>query len=292
MVKDYRSNLFLVPDDHVAALKDYWRNQIKDFESRGLPEDAVQARRQMARVRGLDFTSSELDASYTKVAKRAIRERQAGYVSIGAALAMTFGPDLWEWARSGSLPSQATSRWVRAGATMGSGAAASYALTKIAKGSWQGGWKGNVIVGSVLVVTNGYFEAQEYGGVGQALTNPNYYCRMSGSVGGTTLAIVVFAPVSTAATAVTAAASLYFPPLLPCAQYIGAGAGVIASAGAYVFGSAATESTTRWCIESINPQILHEDEKKMVAQVQADLAEKIRNIQTAPAISFSPEISQ
>ena len=285
MVKDYRSNLFLVPDDHVAGLKDYWRNQIKDFESRGLSEDAVQARRQMARVRGLDFTSSELDASYTKVAQRALRERQAGYVSIGAALAMTFGPDLWEWAWTGSLPSQATSRWVRAGATMGSGAAASYALTKIAKGSWQGGWKGNAVVGSALVLTDGYFEAQEYGGVGQALTNPNYYCRMSGGVGGTTLAIVVFAPVSEAATL----AAIETGPFAP---FIGGGVGVLASAGAYMIGSVTSEASARWLVEKISPETLHQTEIKMVAQVHDDLVEKMRAIQTAPTISFSPEISQ
>ncbi len=45
MVKDHRSNLFLVPDDHVAGLKNYWSKRIGELNSQGLVEDALLAHR-------------------------------------------------------------------------------------------------------------------------------------------------------------------------------------------------------------------------------------------------------
>jgi len=274
MNADHRSNLFLVPDDHVDGLKEYLRREIKDRESRGLPEESIQARKQMARVRGLGFTTSQLKASYNKAVESVIRERQAGYVSVGAALAMTFGPDLRDWIYTGSLPSRATSRWERAGAVTGTRALTRYVLTRISDGSLQGTWKGNALVGTTMLLTDVLFEIQDYGGFKQAFTNPDYYCIMTGKIGGSTLAIATFAPVAEFTTAV----SIETGPLL--APIIGLTAGTVSGIGAYMVGLVASEDCVRLCLDKVNPDLLHRAEKNRIADVKDDISKQISNIES------------
>ena len=279
MEADHRSNLFLVPDDHVDGLKEYWRREIKDRESRGLLEEAIQARKQMARVRGLGFTTSKLTASYNKAVERVIRERQAGYVSLGVAIAMTFGPDLWDGIYTGSLPSQATSRWARAGAVTGTGALTSYALTRISDGAWQGTWKGNALVGSTMLLPDVIFEVQDYGGFKQAFNNPDFYCIMTGKIGGSTLAMATFTPVAWYTTAWSIETG-------PWAPIIGGTAGTAASVGAYMLGSMASENCVRAILDKVNPDLLHRAEKNRIVDVKDDISKKISSIKTGYPLSI------
>lgn len=272
MVKDHRANLFFVPDDHVAGLKNHWRDQIEASKARGQNEDALQASRQMARVRGLGFSSGELDADFSRSARYVLRERQAAYISIGAAMAMTVGPDLWSWASTGSLHPQALSGWARSGAVMGAGATATYSLKYVANGSWRGMWKGNALVGSALVLTDTFFAVQDSGGAGEAFSNPEFYYRLSGNISGTALAFGVGGPVALWTTGLAVETG-------PFAPAIGGAAGFISGGLAYLAGSIGGESATRSIVQAINPELLIGADKKMVAEVRQELATRIAAIQ-------------
>ncbi len=272
MVKDDLSNLFLVPDDHVAGLKDYWRKKIHDLDQRGLDEEKREATRQMARVRGLGFTSGALDSDFSKSARYVLRERQAAYVSMGATLAMALGPDLWSLASTGALPPHTLSRWARSGAVAGVGSAATYSLKHVAKGSWQGVWKGNMLIGSALVLADTYFVVRDSGGTRQAFSNPEFYYQLSGRISGTALAIGVGAPVAVWTTAVAVETG-------PFAPAIGGAAGLLAGGVAYMAGSVGGESATRWICQSIKPELLVEAAQQMAAGVRQELAARIADIQ-------------
>jgi hypothetical protein len=59
MVADHRSNLFVVPDDHVPGLRRYWQDQI--HRDAGMAVSTVNAERQLRRVQGLGFKAQDLD---------------------------------------------------------------------------------------------------------------------------------------------------------------------------------------------------------------------------------------
>lgn len=273
MVKDHRSTRFLVPDDHVEALKLHWRSQFEKYRSLGNATEANAACRQLARVRGLGVSYQAMDATLTKAAHHALRERSATYVSMGAGLAMAFGPDALHWLRHGSLDPGATARWVRSGTLLSAGGLASASLKHIAKGAWRGTWRGNVVVGAALVVAEGYFTVQDFGGVREAFSNPNFYCRMSGAIGGTSLALAVGAPVAIWATQGSVALAGPYAPL------VGAGAGLLAGGTAYVVGSFGSESAVRWVFETLAPESLHQAELNAVAKTTQEIKDRISNLQ-------------
>lgn len=273
MLKDNRSNLFLVPDDHVDALKAHWRTKLANYGSSGLVSETDSARRQLARIRGVGTSYRSMASTITDSERYALRERSAPYISIGATLAMAFGPDAIHWLRHGTLDPGATARWVRAGTVMSAGGLASASLKHIANGSWQGTWRGNAVVGGALVISDGYFAVQDFGGVGEAFSNPNFYCRISGSIGGTSLALAVGAPVAIWATE----GSVWFAG--PYAPLVGAGAGFVAGSTAYVVGKVGSESTVRWVFETLAPESLHKAELNAVASTTQDISDRIKNLQ-------------
>ena len=52
MLKDHRSALFVVPDDHVQALKAHWSSQLQAETLAGRTTNAIEAGRQLARIQG------------------------------------------------------------------------------------------------------------------------------------------------------------------------------------------------------------------------------------------------
>lgn len=271
MRKDYRSNLFLVPEDHVAPLKGYWRQRLADSRNRGLTTEADVALRQLARVRSLGFTSKKLNTTFNRIARFCIRENHATYVSLGAGMALALGPDLWELWRTGSLSVPAKFRLARGGSLLVTERAAAFGMSKFATGAWRGGLRGNFIAGSILLAVDTGFSIYENGGA-QAFQTTGFYTHVGGSIGGMTLGFAVGTPVGLAVTAWAA-------PTGPWAPVIGGAAGLVSGGVAGMAGYIGGDATTRRVLESINPDFLHVAENQQIREIQESLSSSIAALQ-------------
>lgn len=253
MVSDHRSNLFVVPDDHVGPLRDHWRSQLREYQARGQTTDAIEASRQLARVRGLGYSSKELDDHLSRAARYCLRERNAAYVSLGAGVAMAIGPDLWEWWRTGSPSDRAAYRAVRTGSILAAERATTLALGKVGTGALRGTLRGNIVTGVVILTTDTAFSIYENGGAG-AFRSAGFYNELGGGIGGLALAFPVGALVAVNVTGWTTPVAGGWAPVLGGAA--GLASGAVAAMAGYVGG----KSTTRTILEAIDPGFLHDAE--------------------------------
>ena len=252
MVTDHKADIFLVPDDHVERLREHWRGQAQRHRAEGRIGAAVEAERQLTRVRSVGFTAKELDDRFERAARHCIRERNARYVSLASGVALALGPALSEWFRTGTLSEQSGMDVGRVVLLLGSERGIAYGLARVRGGALQGTLRGNVITGVGLLTIDTGLSVYESGGV-VAFQNAEFYARLGGGV--SSLAVGLMAA-STAGVYATIAAA----PAGTLAPFIGAATGlvtgVVAGAGAYVGGDAAT----RAILEVVDPAFLHNAE--------------------------------
>ena len=118
MLDDHKAEWFVVPDDHVEALKENWRERVASFEANGRSDDAMKARRQLNRIRPLGETMPSLTQSHSRAERYALREQHAGYVTSGATIGMLIGQDLWNYWQTGSMTDEIASKVMHAYADM------------------------------------------------------------------------------------------------------------------------------------------------------------------------------
>lgn len=266
MKSDHRSNRFVVPDDHVSPLREYWRNEIIKNETAGQLSKAAEAKRQFARITGLGYTAKGLDNQLSRAAKYALRERQATYVSLGAALAMAVGPAISDWFHTGALNGPTAQQTTRAGAILATERATTYALGKIGTGALRGGFRGNAIPGIAVLITDTSFSIYEYGGA-RAFQNVGFFTHLGGGIGALALGL-------TTGTLVASTISPYNP-------MIGAATGLISTIAVgpagYIFG----QSATRKILEVTNPDFFHKAEDEAIKTAIESICERMGDISSA-----------
>lgn len=278
MKEDHLSNRFLVPDDHVAPLREHWRNKIQEHETTGRIAEATDARKQLARVRGLGFTAKYLDDSYTRAARYAFREQNAGYVSLGAAGAMAIGPELWDLWNTGSVTNQSMLRIAHMVSVIGTERVISNALARHTAstrpfdgtntstfpklGSLRGSVKGNAIVGLPILVIDTAWSTYEYGGA-RALQNTDFYTNLGGSVGGLALGMAVGVPAASVLTTLTG------NPM------IGGAAGAITALAAGTAGNIGGRTVTRKILVAVKPDLIYKPEDQMVSDAKKNIEDSI-----------------
>ncbi len=273
MLRDHRSSLFLVPDDHVSGLRDHWRGQVQDLNARGLP--AVEAQRHLSRVGGLGFTVRELDDHLQKATKYALRERGATYISVGASMAMALGPDLWTWIRTGQ-GSEITGLRVTQGASfVATERAMTWSLGRVGDGALRGGLRGNLVTGLAMLVVGTSWSIYENGGAA-AFKRPAFYTHLGGTIGGLALALAVGTPVSVYVTLWTA------PVVGGWAPFLGGAAGLVAGFGASIAGGIGGEYVAQRLVRLADPEWNIDNERKEFALVRETISDDIRRLQQRP----------
>lgn len=273
MRRDHRSDFFIVPDDHVEPLKAYWSGQARREEAAGRTESAREAWRQSARVRPLGTRYDDLSRSLSRAARFAQRERHAGYVSLGAATALAFGPHVMAALRGEPLP-ETLVPVAHGGSILAAERATTYMLTRNtgtiyasegADGSarltnkvLKGSLKGNLVTGSVLLAVDTAFSIYEHGGR-SALQNGGFYANLGGGVSALSLGIP---------------AGVYALPFT--GPYLGLLAGLTVGAMAYVGG----EKFTRMLLEAIGPDFLHKEEIAALEQERKCIGYKLDALQS------------
>lgn len=280
MIKDHRSVLFILPDDHVEPLKAHLNAQLRLQENGGRVSEAFETRRQLSRIRGLGFTSKELDQYYAKGARDAYREQYAGYISLGTATAMAVGPELWNLLQTGEAPPNtllslmhvlANVRVERSAYFFMSRNSASTSPTqqinrtataKLGGGSLRGTPRGNALVGLALLITDTGFSVYQNGGR-QAFRNESFYTNLGGEVSALTVGMLSGMPVAEAVTLMTS------NPALGGAA--GFGASLALGTVAYIGG----KHVTRTVLEAAQPEFMLNREQSTIENAKNQIKDQL-----------------
>ncbi|MDP2830225.1 MAG: hypothetical protein Q8O37_16675 [Sulfuricellaceae bacterium] len=193
MLKDNLADRFLVPDDHVASLEKHWQAKLHAHEAAGHSVEAAEARRQLSRIGGLGFSEKQLDGSYSRAVRYAKREQYAGYVSLGAAVGLALGPELWYWWQKGSLSDQAALHAARGASDILAERVATRVMVRntslipttntpgLNGGVLRGGLRGNAVVAITVLTVDTAFAVYEHGG-GRAFHSDAFKADFAGSV--------------------------------------------------------------------------------------------------------------
>lgn len=117
MLKDHQAKYFLIPDDHVPALRREILKHINTFTKRGQIAKAARWRRQLERVRGLGKTYKQLQRSVITAAKRSIRRVAftTGAASGGLVIAIDGGIVLYDAAQGHLTPQEVKRKLAESG---------------------------------------------------------------------------------------------------------------------------------------------------------------------------------
>lgn len=264
MVKDYRAPRFFIPDDHVEATKAYLRGRAIRLEAGGDRAGAARAWRDYGRVRPIGATSAEIRAATTEAARGVMRERYAAYTSLGAALALSLGPTLIDMAKGDITANVAAYQAARSLSLIGVGIGTDQVLARVGQGALRGGFRGNVIVGAAITITQTIWLLHEHGWQ-RAFYQPEFYEEVVGGVSAVGLGMVGGA-VATGLAVETG----------PWAPVIGFGAGVVTGTIGYLGG----KSATRALIEVIAPEMLQRQERQRIESVKEAIDRSISACQT------------
>jgi hypothetical protein len=259
MQTDYRAHRFFVPDDHVEGLKAYLRTQGRW--------------RDLGRVQPYGATSTDVRTDFT-AAVRSAKPRQTGrfaaeethmtYVSLGATLALAFGPTIHGWA-TGNLPANvAQYQLARGGGLIGVGLGAEMAIVRV---GLAGTARGNALVGTAIAIVQTTYLLSEYGWQ-RAFTQPVFYGEVVGGVSAVAVGTITFVYV-TAWTSGTG----------PFAPFIGVLAGAVTGGMAHYAGNA----VTRAVIELVAPEMLRQAEREWFTSARAALDHRIRTLESSEA---------
>ena len=273
---DFRSDLFLVPDEHVDGIRGYWRTQVAELEDRGLRYEAMEARRQSIRVQGLKFTNGQLDDDLTSASRYILLKQGRTYVSLGAGRGLVLNSLGRELFRTGPLAGSP----IVGSATHAAGFSAerfrTRSLSSIGSRGPQMAWRGVAGVGLALVVLDTSWSVYSHGGLSAALHSPYFYTRLAGNVGGMALGLWVGTEV---AGYVTASA---VPMAGGWAPVVGGTAGLIAGALAGIGGSVGGESAARTVVEVVNPEAFRAAERKAIESARGDIASRLADARAMP----------
>jgi hypothetical protein len=174
MLSDHRADRFFIPDDHVESTRAYLKSEVLRLEAAGDKLGAARRWRDNGRVRPISATSAEIRTATSEAARSVARERYATYTSLGATLAMSLGPTIYDWGRGDLSANIAAYRVVRSLSLMGIGVGTDMVLRQIGGGTLRGTVRGNVIIGTAIAITETAWLLHEHGW-GRAFYQPEFY---------------------------------------------------------------------------------------------------------------------
>lgn len=270
MASDHRSNLFIVPDDHVASLRAHWQSEVERLGNDS--PNALEARRQLNRVRALGYTSSALDSHLSNAVRHALRERNAAYVSLGVGFATAAGPGAWEFIRTGSMRTEEANSTVKALSVLTTERVVTMSLERWGAGALRGSLRGNALAAIALLAVDTGWSVYEVG-PHSAFRSPAFFTHLGGSVGGLALGYAVGTPVSVGVT-------LWIAPFAgPWAAPIGGMAGLITGAAASIGAYWGAEYLARELLQRAQPELELETATKEIALAKDLLSARIVHLE-------------
>lgn len=272
---DFRSDRFLVPDDHVSRLRHYWREEIARAESRGLSHDVAEARRQLHRVRGLGFTNANLDDDLSRASRYILRQQGRTYVSLGAGRGLVLNSGGKVVLRTSPMSMPPGARTARPGGGIRAERLRTMSFSEVGARYARLAWRGIAGLGIAWVILDTSRFLHSYGDVDTALRSPHFYTRIGGTVGGLAVGLSVGGNVASHVTAYTA------PMVGWWSVVLGGGAGLITGTLTGVAGYIGGESATRFVIEFLKPELLRQGEAAAIDDARNTVTSKIRQAQAS-----------
>lgn len=274
MVADHRARWFVIPDDHVEAVRENWRQTGEAHLKAGRTVEAKQAFRQRKRVLPLGTTMKGLEDQMREGGRVLLREQTARYVSVGAAAALALGPALADYIEDGELSAAGARQAARTVSLFGSAAGTNYALGKYRNGALRGTLRGNVITGAVMVMVDTSFAIYDYGGAA-AFSRPEFYEQLGGGISGTAMGLAVGIPVGAQVTAYTAYTG-------PWAPVIGGAAGIVTGGVAGLVGHIGGRSGTRFVMQLAMPDLYARQSLQSVREARETISRQITAAEAPP----------
>lgn len=272
MIKDYRAHRFFVPDDHVDNLRSYLK---RNYELAKLKGDLVKTKklaRDIGRVQPLGCTSKEICVATKQSAQFNVAERNASYVSLGAAVSLSIGQIGWDYAHGSISADQATYRVAKAVSLMGTGLLANQALSFVKNGAFRGTLKGNLLVGAVILLVETSWNIAEHGGW-NAFQNAGFYEQLGGSVS-------ALAVGSTAAFYAGTTATMVFSETGPAAPFIGAATAFVVGSGVGMVAYLGGRSASSAIIRNFFPELYQQQVRSEIAAAKSRIENRIREATT------------
>lgn len=266
MIRDYRADKFAVPDDHVEPLKDHLRRTYETLSTRGRSIEAKAAARNLGRVMGIGESSKNILMRRQIAVRFCASERTATYVSFGAAMTLALGPTLLGLADGSLTPHNASYRAVRSLSLIGVGLGTEAVLASAGKGLLRGSVRGNLVVGSAVMCAETAWLLHEYG-MRQALSNPEFYQSIGGSVAGLATGILAYGAVSS---------------LLPGVGWVGTGVALLSSAAIGTVGYIGGKAATQVILETLDPTSLQARQFERLSEVRQTLDLRTAELQRLP----------
>jgi hypothetical protein len=260
MRNDHRSERFLIPDDHVAPTKAYLSRQAVRLQATGNTLAAQAAWRNWNRIDGLGATSGEIVSSTSSAQRAVLREKAASYQSLGAAIALSVGPTIWDWSQGRISSDSALSRSARPLSLLGVGVGSELLLQRLAGAGLRGGMRSHAIVGAVLFIADLGWTLNEHGWR-TAFYRAEFYEDAAGSVSSLALGLSVGAYAAAAAS--------------PGGPVVAGGAGIIAGTTAGAAGYFGGRSAARMILAWQWPELVQQQEREQIQAVRTRIENAI-----------------
>jgi hypothetical protein len=244
-------------------MKAYLRGEAERLQLRG---DAIEAKRlwrDYGRVRPIGASSTEIRTETRQAALNVAREQNAVYTSLGAGIALSLAPTLYDLASGHMTANVAAYHVARSFSLIVVGVGTDQLLARIGQGALRGGVCGNLIFGSTLAITEITWLLYEHGWQ-RAFYQPELYEEAAGGISALSLSLLG----GTAATTFAAATGVWAP-------VIGIGVGAVTGTVGYFGGKEAT----RTVLEILAPELLHTQEREKIAGVKQQIEHRIAGLQ-------------
>lgn len=268
MKTDYRAHKFFVPDDHVDGLRSHLR---REYESAKAKNDLIETQRiarNIGRVQPIGSTSEEIRAATKQSARFNIAERNASYVSLGAAVSLSLGQIGWDYAYGSISADQAAYRVTKTVSLIGTGLLTNQALSIVKNGAFRGTLKGNLLVGAVVLLVETTWNVAEHGGW-SAFNSAGFYEQLGGSVSALALG-------STAAFYAGTTATMVFSETGPAAPFIGATTAFVVGSGVGMVAYFGGRSASSAIIRNFFPQLYQQQIRNEIAAAKSQIEKRIR----------------
>jgi hypothetical protein len=248
-----QASLFLVPDDHVDAIRSLIDDRRRIAIRNGDTKEAVWLLNQKERLSPLGTTYDSLatEADLAQSAGRArIVARCAGPLITVVFLAGSVGYDTYRWSAGGISGSELVVQVGKAGSVFTVGLATAYLLSKSEWMMFNPYRVGGVVTAVVFFAEEGWLVYQS-GGLGNACAAPGFYVKTGGNVGAATLGIV-------GAVEGGKFGAWLGTPFGPCGPFIGGGVGaVLGGAFGGMVGYLGGAALTDWMLETFSPKFYY-----------------------------------
>jgi hypothetical protein len=278
MVKDHKSKYFIVPDDHVEALRAYLKAQGDRVLAAGDQTGAAKCYRNMNRVVGIGRTSAQIDAATRQAITEARVVRVAPYVFLGVSTTVLVVPTAWEWYQGRIDGAQAAHGLVQGGTVVLAGVGADQALKYWKGGLLRGTLRGNAITASVVLMADTAWQVYQHGSLADTFQDPVFLVHLGGSISATGLAMAGGYAGALVGTKVGAVVGGFSGPQgaaigAAAGAFVGGVAGGTAAGAAGYYGGA---KGTYWAMETFCPELLYEQEHLYIMNVQEDIRRSLQ----------------